>query len=297
MGLVAYRDIGDDYVTKTFDLTTDIQDLYANLLELQGARRRRLAGKRQRGARRRASPSSPGRKGRKSAASCSWSATRRRTWTTRRTPNIRRCSRMARERDIIVNAVQAGDARDTERVWREIAQRGDGRYIPIPQDGGQIVVIETPVRRRDHHPAERDQRHRDALRPAPALRQRREQDPADRRVAAAAPASPPTWRATSTSARKASRRGGDRRRRSGRRRRRRPQQARCGQGRRTAGQPAQASTPPQRAGRAERRTAGPQRAERQAGGAGEEARRLCRRRSATRRRPKPRRSTAASRKR
>jgi hypothetical protein len=35
MGLVAYRDIGDDYVTRTFDLTTDIQDLYANLLELR----------------------------------------------------------------------------------------------------------------------------------------------------------------------------------------------------------------------------------------------------------------------
>src|SRR4029079_17704147 len=35
MGLVAYRDIGDDYVTKTFNLTTDIQDLYANLLELK----------------------------------------------------------------------------------------------------------------------------------------------------------------------------------------------------------------------------------------------------------------------
>ena len=31
MGLVAYRDIGDEYVTKTFNLTTDIQDLYANL--------------------------------------------------------------------------------------------------------------------------------------------------------------------------------------------------------------------------------------------------------------------------
>jgi uncharacterized protein with von Willebrand factor type A (vWA) domain len=34
MGLVAYRDIGDEYVTKKFELTTDIQDLYANLLEL-----------------------------------------------------------------------------------------------------------------------------------------------------------------------------------------------------------------------------------------------------------------------
>ena len=35
MGLVAYRDIGDDYVTKKIELTTDIQDLYASLLELK----------------------------------------------------------------------------------------------------------------------------------------------------------------------------------------------------------------------------------------------------------------------
>src|ERR1700738_5410586 len=35
MGLVAYRDIGDDYVTRTFDLTTDTQELYANLLEVR----------------------------------------------------------------------------------------------------------------------------------------------------------------------------------------------------------------------------------------------------------------------
>src|SRR5690349_11029960 len=30
MGLVAYRDIGDEYVTKTFPLTKDIQGLYAD---------------------------------------------------------------------------------------------------------------------------------------------------------------------------------------------------------------------------------------------------------------------------
>ena len=35
MGLIAYRDIGDDYVTKKVELTRDIQDLYANLLELK----------------------------------------------------------------------------------------------------------------------------------------------------------------------------------------------------------------------------------------------------------------------
>ena len=54
---------------------------------------------------------------------------------------------MARDRGILVNAVQAGGARDTERVWREIAQMGNGRYIPIPQDGGHLVIIETPYDR------------------------------------------------------------------------------------------------------------------------------------------------------
>ena len=29
-------------------------------------------------------------------------------------------------------------------MWRDIAQNGNGRFIPIPQDGGQVVIIETP---------------------------------------------------------------------------------------------------------------------------------------------------------
>ena len=38
----------------------------------------------------------------------------------------------------------AGGARDTERVWREVAQLGGGHFIPIPQDGGEVLIIETP---------------------------------------------------------------------------------------------------------------------------------------------------------
>ena len=55
--------------------------------------------------------------------------------------------RLARARNITVNTVQAGGARDTERVWRAIAQMGNGEYMAIPQDGGKIVVIETPYDR------------------------------------------------------------------------------------------------------------------------------------------------------
>lgn len=143
MGLVAYRDIGDEYVTKTFPLTTDIQDLYANLLEL------RAQG---------------GGDWPESVNEALEAGVTKLSWTQgeeisrilflvgdapphmdykqdTKYPDV---LRTARERGILVNAVQAGGARDTERVWRDIAQMGSGRYIPIPQDGGRIVMIETP---------------------------------------------------------------------------------------------------------------------------------------------------------
>lgn len=143
MGLVAYRDIGDDYVTKTFPLTTDIQDLYANLLALQA----RGGGD---------WPESVNEALHVGVTKLDWTPGPR---TTRimflvgdapphmdyaqdmKYPDV---LKIARAKDIIVNAVQAGTARDTERVWRTIAQMGNGEYLPIPQDGGKIVVIETP---------------------------------------------------------------------------------------------------------------------------------------------------------
>jgi len=146
MGLVAYRDIGDDYVTKTYPLTTDIQDLYANLLELRA----------------RGGGDWP-----ENVNEALLAAVTKLDWT--QGPEICRIMFLvgdapphmdyaqdvkypevlhtARERDIVVNAVQAGGARDTERVWHAIAQMGHGRYIPIPQDGGHLVVIETPYDR------------------------------------------------------------------------------------------------------------------------------------------------------
>ncbi len=146
MGLVAYRDIGDDYVTKKFELTTDIQDLYAELLKFKAK---------------------GGGDWPESVNEALFVAITKMAWTpgsdtTRiiflvgdapphmdyqqdvKYPEV---MRMARAKGITVNAVQAGSARDTERVWREIAQMGRGEYIPIPQDGGKIVVIESPYDR------------------------------------------------------------------------------------------------------------------------------------------------------
>ena len=127
--------IATSIVDTVFPLATDIQDLYANLLELRA----------------RGGGDWP-----ESVNEALHVGVTKLTWT--QGDEVRRIMflvgdapphmdyaqdvkspevmKIARERDIIVNAVQAGGTRDTERVWREMAQMGRGRYIPIPQDGG-----------------------------------------------------------------------------------------------------------------------------------------------------------------
>ena len=76
--------------------------------------------------------------------------------------------RIARERDIIVNAVQAGGARDTERVWREIAQMGRRPVHPDPAGRRPARRHRDAVGHRDHRAAGPHQRHGHSLRPARA---------------------------------------------------------------------------------------------------------------------------------
>src|ERR1700710_52544 len=143
MGLVAYRDIGDDYVTRKIELTSDIQDLYANLLELKA----RGGGD---------WPESVNEALDVAINKLQWTAggdVRRIVFLVGDAPPHMDYAQdtkypvtlsVAKQKDIIVNAVLAGNAADTERVWRDIAQNGNGRFIPIPQDGGPGVIIETP---------------------------------------------------------------------------------------------------------------------------------------------------------
>ena len=143
IGLVAYLDIVDEYVTKTFDLTTDIQDIYANLLELKA----RGGGD---------WPESVNEALDVAVNKLQWTKggdARRIVFLVGDAPphmdyaqdtKYPKTVAVAKQQGIVVNAVLAGGARDTERVWKDIAQLGDGRFIPIPQDGGELVVIETP---------------------------------------------------------------------------------------------------------------------------------------------------------
>ena len=143
MALIGYRDIGDDYVIKSYDMSPDIQGLYGNLVHFQA---------------------NGGGDTPEAVNEALDASVRQLDWTegedTQRivflvgdapphmdydnAPKYPEVIKAARKEGIIVNAVQAGGDRETKKIWKEIAQLGNGRYIPIPQDGGQIKIIETP---------------------------------------------------------------------------------------------------------------------------------------------------------
>ncbi|MEN3931591.1 vWA domain-containing protein [Microvirga sp. W0021] len=146
MGLVAYRDIGDDYVTKSFNLTTDIQGIYANLLTFEA---------------------DGGGDAPESVNEALDVAVTKQDWTSESSQqNVKRIIFLvgdepphmdykhdrkypvvlkdATQKGIIVNAIQVDGTTETTRYWKEIAKLGNGKYIAIPQDGGKVVDIETP---------------------------------------------------------------------------------------------------------------------------------------------------------
>jgi hypothetical protein len=142
MGLVGYRDIGDEYVTRVHPLTEDIQGLYAKLLAFQA---------------------NGGGDTPESVNEALAVAVDQQPWTQGEAsrilflvgdapphmdyPQDRKYPatlKIAREKGIVVNTVQAGEHGQTRRYWQDIAQQGGGQYVAIPQDGGRIVIIETP---------------------------------------------------------------------------------------------------------------------------------------------------------
>ncbi len=143
MALVAYRDRGDDYVVQTTQLSEDIQGMYGKLIRLQAD-----GGD--------DTPESVNEALNKAVTGLQWTSG----------PNVKRIVFLvgdapphmdyaqerqypeilkdAIKRNIVVNAVQAGDMAETTPIWKEIAQFGHGRYIAIPQSGGEVSIIITP---------------------------------------------------------------------------------------------------------------------------------------------------------
>ncbi len=142
MGLIGYRDRGDAYVTRSFDLTDDIDRIYGELLKFEAGGGGDW-------------PESVNQALDDAVNDLSWDQARsvyRVVFLVGDAPpqmnyaddvKYQVTARLAAKQDIMINTVLAGSAQDTAQVWREIAQLAQGRFVSIPQSGN-MRTIQTP---------------------------------------------------------------------------------------------------------------------------------------------------------
>ena len=143
LGLVAYRDRGDEYVVKSFNLTDDIDSMYAHVREFKAD----------------GGGDTP-----ESVNEALDEAIHKMTWSDDHkvlkivflvgdapphmdypnSPKYPELCREAAKKDIIINTVQCGDLADTRPIWQEIAKLSEGTYAAIAQSGN-MAVVSTPM--------------------------------------------------------------------------------------------------------------------------------------------------------
>ncbi|MBI5594555.1 MAG: VWA domain-containing protein [Elusimicrobia bacterium] len=142
MGLVAFRDRGDAYVTQVTDLTKDLDKMYARLLELR--------------------PEGGG-DGPEDVLQALSDASTRISWSKHArtfkvaylvgdapahedyadSPKLERLVKDLAERGVVLNTIQCGSGGQTEEQWTRIARLGEGRYAALAHDGG-AAAVDTP---------------------------------------------------------------------------------------------------------------------------------------------------------
>ncbi|MES9972189.1 MAG: vWA domain-containing protein [Candidatus Thiodiazotropha sp.] len=142
MGLVAYRDRGDSYVTQLVDLSEDLDSVYATLMDF----RAEGGGD---------GPESVNQALHDAVNKISWSQDEgayRVVFLVGDAPphmdyqddvKYPQTIKLANARGIVVNTIQAGNSAPTRLVWNKIAQAGLGQYVQVSQDGN-AVAIATP---------------------------------------------------------------------------------------------------------------------------------------------------------
>jgi hypothetical protein len=142
VGLVAYRDVGDAYVTRVFDLDDDLDRVYARL----------------RGLRAEGGGDTP-----EHVARALDEAVRKMSWSDQQgvvkviylvgdAPphtdyddgyDLKKAARAAVDAGIAVHTIRCGDDSETESVWRKIASLGHGQFMTVEQNGG-MAEVHTP---------------------------------------------------------------------------------------------------------------------------------------------------------
>ena len=143
LGLIAYRDRRDDYVVKSFDLTNDIDAVYASLKSFSAGGGGDM-------------PESVNEALHEAVTKMSWSADRSVLkiiflvgdapphMDYANAPQYPEICQAAMKKDLIINTVQCGGIVDTTPVWKEIAKLSEGSYVAIAQEGG-MVAMATPL--------------------------------------------------------------------------------------------------------------------------------------------------------
>jgi len=143
VGLVAYRDRGDAYVTKVFDLTDDLDAVHANLMGFKAEGGGDF-------------PESVNQALHDSVTKIKWSGdkkTLRIIFLVGDAPphmdykddvKYPVTCKLACEKDIIINTVQCGKHEETKKYWLDICRLAEGSYVQIDDRGGPVVVVATP---------------------------------------------------------------------------------------------------------------------------------------------------------
>lgn len=139
MGLVAYRDRGDDYVTKVVDLNEDLDTNYGTLMGFQAAGGGDHAESVNKGLY-------------DAVNSMSWSAdedTYKVIFLVGDAPPQTRYQdemqfpeivKLAQDKGIIINTILCGNDGATRSPWKQIASLGQGDFFQVEQSGGAVAV-------------------------------------------------------------------------------------------------------------------------------------------------------------
>jgi Mg-chelatase subunit ChlD len=142
VGLVAYRDRGDAYVTQIYPITEDLDKVYTNLMSFkaegggdapENVRKALAEGVNKTGWSQKSDK----------LAQIIFLVGDAPPQTYQDEPDVLKTSAEAINKNMIVNTIQCGNLEGTGDIWRQIAQRGEGKFFAIAQDGG-VQAISTP---------------------------------------------------------------------------------------------------------------------------------------------------------
>jgi Mg-chelatase subunit ChlD len=140
IGLVAYRDVGDAYVTRFYDLDGDLDDVFERLSSFQAE----------------GGGDTP-----EHVSKALYDAVYRTSWTGDQATlkqiylvgdapphtdyhdgyDYLKIAKKARDLGIHINTIRCGSDSSTEQVWNQIAHTASGEYASIAEDGGVRVAV------------------------------------------------------------------------------------------------------------------------------------------------------------